>query len=223
MTVDSEHPLRFERGAAEGLKPYVRVRGDLWALVKRALFYDLVALGQTERVARRGLVRRALGRRLLSHVPGERNRGALSVDPVPDPSPAIAARAWRERKLPPSLSLDDLERAAPSGEATTLSMGGRRSRCARGMRAPAAVLAADRRPAGRAERAADPARLALARPFRPDRLSRRQDRRGRDPARRGAARGAARKSGSRRGSSSRSAGSIPISPAPDFASRRWSR
>jgi uncharacterized protein len=50
VTVDSEHPLRFERGASEGLKPYVRVRGDLWALVKRALFYDLVALGRTERV-----------------------------------------------------------------------------------------------------------------------------------------------------------------------------
>ena len=51
ITVDSEHPLRFERGASEGMKPYVRVRGDLWALVKRALFYDLVALGQTEQVA----------------------------------------------------------------------------------------------------------------------------------------------------------------------------
>jgi uncharacterized protein len=51
VTVDVEHPLRFERGSSEGLKPYVRVRGDLWALVKRALFYDLVALGQTERVA----------------------------------------------------------------------------------------------------------------------------------------------------------------------------
>jgi uncharacterized protein len=50
VTVDSEHPLRFEPGASEGLKPYVKVRGDLWALVKRALFYDLVALGQTERV-----------------------------------------------------------------------------------------------------------------------------------------------------------------------------
>jgi len=50
VTVDSEHPLRFERGASQGLKPYVKVRGDLWALVKRALFYDLVALGQTERV-----------------------------------------------------------------------------------------------------------------------------------------------------------------------------
>ena len=51
VTVDSEHPLRFEPGASEGLKPYVRVRGDLWALVKRALFYDLVAVGRTERVA----------------------------------------------------------------------------------------------------------------------------------------------------------------------------
>jgi hypothetical protein len=50
VTVDSKHPLRFERGTAEGLKPYVRVRGDLWALVKRALLYDLVALGRTERV-----------------------------------------------------------------------------------------------------------------------------------------------------------------------------
>jgi uncharacterized protein len=49
VTVDEQHPLRFERGAAEGLKPYVRVRGDLWALVKRALFYDLVDLGATER------------------------------------------------------------------------------------------------------------------------------------------------------------------------------
>ena len=51
VTADGEHPLRFERGASGGLKPYVRVRGDLWALVKRALFYDLVALGRTERVA----------------------------------------------------------------------------------------------------------------------------------------------------------------------------
>jgi hypothetical protein len=49
VTVDSGHPLRFERGASGGLKPYVRVRGDLWALVKRALFYDLVELGGVER------------------------------------------------------------------------------------------------------------------------------------------------------------------------------
>ena len=48
VAVDPEHPLRFERGAAEGIKPYVRVRGGLWALVKRALYYDLVALGAVE-------------------------------------------------------------------------------------------------------------------------------------------------------------------------------
>ena len=50
VTVDSEHPLRFEHGASDGLKPYVRVRDDLWALVKRALFYDLVEVGGIERV-----------------------------------------------------------------------------------------------------------------------------------------------------------------------------
>ena len=50
VTVDRDHPLRFEPGASEGLKPYVRVRGELWALVKRALFYDLVALGETRRL-----------------------------------------------------------------------------------------------------------------------------------------------------------------------------
>jgi uncharacterized protein len=47
VTVDEHHPLRFEHGASDGLKPYVLVRGGLWALVKRALFYDLAALGET--------------------------------------------------------------------------------------------------------------------------------------------------------------------------------
>jgi uncharacterized protein len=50
VTVDSPHLLRFERGVGGGLKPYVRVRGELWALIKRALLHDLVALGKTERV-----------------------------------------------------------------------------------------------------------------------------------------------------------------------------
>ena len=50
VEVDAEHPLRFEPGEADGLKPYVRVRGDLWALVKRALFYDLVDQGEVRDV-----------------------------------------------------------------------------------------------------------------------------------------------------------------------------
>ncbi len=45
--VDSEHPLRFVVDEATGgLKPYVLVRGGLEALVNRAVFYDLVALGE---------------------------------------------------------------------------------------------------------------------------------------------------------------------------------
>jgi hypothetical protein len=46
----AEHPLRFEREAQTGgLKPYLHVRRDLWAKVTRALFFDLVELGE-ERV-----------------------------------------------------------------------------------------------------------------------------------------------------------------------------
>jgi hypothetical protein len=47
---DAEHPLRFEQGPSGGLKPYVRVRGDLWALVSRPVFYELVERGETRSV-----------------------------------------------------------------------------------------------------------------------------------------------------------------------------
>src|SRR5262249_40407345 len=41
------HALRFElHPETGGLKPYLHVRRDLWAKVTRALFYDLVALGE---------------------------------------------------------------------------------------------------------------------------------------------------------------------------------
>ena len=42
-----QHALRFEPEAGTGgLKPYLHVRRDLWAKVTRALFFDLVALGE---------------------------------------------------------------------------------------------------------------------------------------------------------------------------------
>ena len=42
-----DHALRFEpEPATGGLKPYLHVRRDLWAKVTRALFYDLVELGE---------------------------------------------------------------------------------------------------------------------------------------------------------------------------------
>jgi hypothetical protein len=43
---DGQHPMRFEREPTEGLRPYVLVRGELWARVNRAVFYDLVELGE---------------------------------------------------------------------------------------------------------------------------------------------------------------------------------
>jgi uncharacterized protein len=46
-----EHTLRFEpEKETGGLKPYLHVRRDLWALVSRALFYDLVELGEEREV-----------------------------------------------------------------------------------------------------------------------------------------------------------------------------
>jgi hypothetical protein len=43
----ADHALRFEpEPRTGGLKPYLHVRRDLWAKVTRALFYDLVELGE---------------------------------------------------------------------------------------------------------------------------------------------------------------------------------
>lgn len=44
---DSGHRLRFEpEDGTGGIKPYLHVRRGLWAKVTRALFFDLVALGE---------------------------------------------------------------------------------------------------------------------------------------------------------------------------------
>jgi hypothetical protein len=44
------HPLRFEpEPETGGLRPYLHIRRELWAKVTRALYYDLVGLGE-ERV-----------------------------------------------------------------------------------------------------------------------------------------------------------------------------
>jgi hypothetical protein len=49
VAVGPEHALRFaDEPGTGGLKPYVLIRRNLEALVSRALFYDLVALGTIE-------------------------------------------------------------------------------------------------------------------------------------------------------------------------------
>jgi uncharacterized protein len=49
VACDGGHRLRFEMAADGGLTPYLHVRSDLWAKVTRALYYDLVDMGE-ERV-----------------------------------------------------------------------------------------------------------------------------------------------------------------------------
>jgi hypothetical protein len=50
VEIGAEHPLRFDKDEAGGVKPYLRVRGGLWARVTRALTYDLIDLGEERHV-----------------------------------------------------------------------------------------------------------------------------------------------------------------------------
>lgn len=43
VEIGDKHPMRFETGPSGGIKPYVLVRGDLWALATRALSHEIVA------------------------------------------------------------------------------------------------------------------------------------------------------------------------------------
>jgi hypothetical protein len=61
VRVDAEHPLRFERDPTDGIKPYVLVRGGLWARVTRALTFDLVDLGEERTVGGESLFGVAAG------------------------------------------------------------------------------------------------------------------------------------------------------------------
>ncbi|MCA0424788.1 MAG: DUF1285 domain-containing protein [Proteobacteria bacterium] len=43
VEISEKHPMRFETDTTGGLKPYILIRGDLWALATRALTHDLIA------------------------------------------------------------------------------------------------------------------------------------------------------------------------------------
>jgi uncharacterized protein len=47
---NADHCLRFEAASDGGLTPYLHVRSDLWAKVTRALYYDLVEMGEERTV-----------------------------------------------------------------------------------------------------------------------------------------------------------------------------
>jgi len=76
VTVGADHALRFEpEDETGGLKPYLHVRRDLWALVTRALFYDLVELGEEREVDGRRMFGVASGDAFFAMVPAEELKG----------------------------------------------------------------------------------------------------------------------------------------------------
>ena len=50
VSLDDDHPIRFEEREGDGLKPYILVRAGLWALLTRALTYDLVDLAEEREI-----------------------------------------------------------------------------------------------------------------------------------------------------------------------------
>ena len=74
---DSAHPLRFEASAEGGLTPYLHVRADLWAKVTRALYYDLVDMGEARMVDGREMFGGTSAGAFFAMADAEVVRGAL--------------------------------------------------------------------------------------------------------------------------------------------------
>jgi len=68
----ADHGLRFEpEPDTGGLKPYLHVRRDLWAKVTRALFYDLVELGEERDIDGQRMFGVASGREFFVMAPAD--------------------------------------------------------------------------------------------------------------------------------------------------------
>src|ERR1700716_3517888 len=71
-----DHALRFEpERATGGLKPYLHVRRDLWAKVTRALFYDLVELGEERDIGGRRMFGIASAGEFFAMAPADSLKG----------------------------------------------------------------------------------------------------------------------------------------------------
>ena len=74
---DQAHRLRFEASADGGLTPYLHVRADLWAKVTRALYYDLVDMGEERMVDGHQMFGVASAGEFFAMADAEQVRGAL--------------------------------------------------------------------------------------------------------------------------------------------------
>jgi hypothetical protein len=73
---DAAHRLRFETAADGGLMPYLHVRADLWAKVTRAIYYDLVDIGEERVVDGRAMFGIMSGGEFFAMADAEQVRGA---------------------------------------------------------------------------------------------------------------------------------------------------
>lgn len=76
VSCDAEHRLRFETAPDGGLMPYLHVRADLWAKVTRALYYDLVDIGEERVVDGRAMFGIASGGEFFAMADAGQLRGA---------------------------------------------------------------------------------------------------------------------------------------------------
>jgi uncharacterized protein len=73
---DAGHRMRFEAAADGGLTPYLHVRADLWAKVTRAVYYDLVDMGEERVVDGRAMFGVASAGEFFAMADAEQVRGA---------------------------------------------------------------------------------------------------------------------------------------------------
>ena len=76
-----------------GLTPYLHVRADLWAKVTRALYYDLVDMGEERVVDGQPHVRGRIRRRILCHGRCEAGEGRALNEPILKDEPAAIGSA----------------------------------------------------------------------------------------------------------------------------------
>jgi uncharacterized protein len=74
---DAGHRMRFEAAADGGLTPYLHVRADLWAKVTRAVYYDLVDMGEERVVDGRAMFGVASAGEFFAMADAEQVRGEL--------------------------------------------------------------------------------------------------------------------------------------------------
>jgi len=77
VACDAAHRLRFKTAADGGLTPYLHVRADLWAKVTRAIYYDLVDIGEERMVDGRQMFGVASGGEFFAMADAQEVREAL--------------------------------------------------------------------------------------------------------------------------------------------------